>query len=434
MPYRRCTYIQLANMYAPSWGYGGPVRMMFDYARWMSTLSDVVVFSGNLHHDFERVAAKEHQQDTFAIHRDHVYLPRLAKRSIYLVSPRMLIRTALLIWKVHGPVIIHFAEFRGLVPLYALLLKLAFPDKVLVVHSAFGMLHDKPGSRRKIYDSLFMRALLKRINMRLTQNQHEYETYERLMDTYGIGSEGRTVLLPLHVDGMPSQDHRFTEKGKDRQAVNQLRKRYNIPDDALVFIFLGRLHPEKGILRMIEAFIEFSQAFPSKTILLIVGRDDGFQTQVKNYIAQKQLQNDINIVNDVYESRFDYYFLSDIFLGFPTIFEETMLASIEALACGTPIIVSREADIPFVEEERAGRVIDFQHATAAEAMLACAQNISALQLSARETARRHFQGAVASEHLIQLLQELVVTGHSHTMRVAANTMLEKGASSERPTN
>ena len=206
-------------MYAPSWGYGGPVRLMFDYARWMSSASDVIIFSGDLHHDFLRMPTEEHQEDTLKIHRDHIYLPRLAKRSIYLVSPRMFIRAAWLIRRANGPVIVHFAEFRGLVPLYALLLKLAFANQVLLVHSAFGMLHDKPGFRRKIFDSLFMRALLKQIDLSLTQNRHEYETYERLVDIYGINSKGKTVLLPLHIDGMPSQDHRFTEKGKDRQAV-----------------------------------------------------------------------------------------------------------------------------------------------------------------------------------------------------------------------
>ncbi len=399
-------------MYAPSWGYGGPVRLMFDYARWMSSASDVVIFSGDLHHDFLRIPTEEHQEDTLKIHRDHIYLPQLAKRSIYLVSPRMFIRAAWLIRRANSPVIVHFAEFRGLVPLYALLLKLAFASKVLLVHSAFGMLHDKPGSRRKIFDSLFMRALLKQIDLSLTQNRHEYETYERLIDIYGIDSKGKTVLLPLHIDGMPSQDHRFTKKGKDGQAVGQLRKHYNIPEDALVFIFLGRLHPEKGILRMIDAYLELSRAFPAKTLLLIVGRDDGFQSQVETYIAKKQMQDGVRVVNDVYESRFDYYFLSDIFLGFPTIFEETMLASIEALACGTPIIVSREADMPFVEEEQAGRVIDFQVASAVETMLAFAQDLCALQLRARETARMHFHGAAASEQLLQLFQERILAGQS----------------------
>ena len=104
-----------------------------------------------------------------------------------------------------------------------------------------------------------------------------------------------------------------------------------------------------------------------------------------------------------------------------------MLASIEALACGTPIIVSREADIPFVEAEGAGRVIDFQVATAVETMLAFIQDLTGFQQRARGTARRHFQGAAASEHLIRLFQELIVVGQSHNLLPSANKVMEKAA-------
>lgn len=28
-------YMQLMGSYAPAWGFGGPIRLMYDYARWM---------------------------------------------------------------------------------------------------------------------------------------------------------------------------------------------------------------------------------------------------------------------------------------------------------------------------------------------------------------------------------------------------------------
>ena len=401
------SYLQLTYMYAPSWGYGGPVRLMFDYARWMNPAFNVAVFTGDLHHDFARIEEDEPGHDAIPIERNRIYFSRLARRSIYLVSPLMFTGAARFIRQTHQPVIVHIAEFRGLVPLYALLLKLIFRDRVLLVHSAFGMLHDKPGWRRKIYDILFMGAFLKNVALRLAQNRHEYETYERLCQAYKVKNKGTTVLLPLHIDGAPSLDDRFTPAGKDRKSVEDVRRQYNVPERALVFIFLGRLHPEKGIVRMIDAYLEFSRASHSKTLLLIVGRDDGFQSQIEAYIAEKQIQDRVRIVTGVYETRFDYYFLADIFLGFPTICEETMLASIEALACGTPIIVSREADIPFVEEQGAGRVIDFHLTAAVEAMAEFAQNFAPLQVSARATVQRHFQGGPASKNLVQLFQQLV---------------------------
>jgi len=192
--------------------------------------------------------------------------------------------------------------------------------------------------------------------------------------------------------------------------VRGLRGTYSIPEDALVFLFLGRLHSAKGLLRMIDAYLNFCRTSPRNTLLLIVGRDDGFQTKVEEHIIQSQAQMKIRIVNNVYETRFDYYFLADIFLGFPTIYEETMLASIEAMACATPILVSREADIPFVEEERAGMVIDFDVRTAAEAMALMTQDLGSFQVNARRVATSHFDGAAASRKLSTLFR-IAISGN-----------------------
>jgi glycosyltransferase involved in cell wall biosynthesis len=131
---------------------------------------------------------------------------------------------------------------------------------------------------------------------------------------------------------------------------------------------------------------------------------------VEEHIIRSQAQKRIRIVNNVYETRFDYYFLADVFLGFPTIFEETMLASIEAMACATPIIVSREADIPFVEEERAGLVIDFEVRTAAEAMAAITQDPDFFQVNARRVAASYFDGAAASRKLSTLFR-MAISGN-----------------------
>src|SRR5207245_10039557 len=126
----------------------------------------------------------------------------------------------------------------------------------------------------------------------------------------------------------------------------------------------------------------FYRSCSRNTLLLIVGRDDGFQAKVEEYIAGNHAHEKIRIINNVYENRFDYYFLADVFLGFPTIFEETMLASIEAMACATPIIVSRVADIPYVEEEQAGRVIDFDVRVAGGAMAATTRDVGSFQVNA----------------------------------------------------
>jgi glycosyltransferase involved in cell wall biosynthesis len=411
-------YLQLINMYAPSWGYGGPVRMFFDYARWMSREFQVAVFTGNVHHDFTQILASSETIQGVRIHRNKLLFHRLTRKNHYLHSPLMCVRAAQRIRASRGPAIVHFSDLRGMVALYAMLLKLLYSKRVTLVHSAFGSLYFKRAVRRKIYDALFLKAFVRLVGLRLVQNEHERDAYEQICRAYGTEGPSQISLLPLHLDRVPGDPTRFTESGKNLTAVRNVRRAYGVPEDALVFLFLGRLHPSKGILRMMDAYLEFSRSCLRKTLVLIVGRDDGFQAKVEEYILRAGRPEIFRIVNNVYETRFDYYFLADIFLGFPTIYEETMLASIEAMACGTPMVVSREADIPFVEKERAGLVIDFNVRTAAEAMAAVTQDLVSFQRNARRVVARHFNGTAAAAKLRALFQ----------MTISGNLVPEKGES------
>ena len=398
-------YLQLTYMYAPAWGYGGPVRLLFDYARWMSSSSEVAVFTSDIHHDLVRIAAKSETIGGVPIERHRLFFPELVKKAFYLPSPAMCLRAAQRIRSSHGPSIVHFSELRGLVPLYAMLLKMLFGKRVTLVHSAFGSLHYKQGWRRKIYDAFLMKLFVNLVDLRLVQNEHERDAYAEICRTHGQEAKSNIVFLPLHLDGVPANPKRYTETGKNPAVVREVRRTYGIPEDTLVFLFLGRLHSAKGILRMIDAYLEFCRTCPRNSLLLIVGRDDGFQAKVEEHISTHHAHEKIRIINNVYENRFDYYFLADIFLGFPTIFEETMLASIEAMACGTPIVVSREADIPYVGKEQAGLVIEFDTRTAARAMETITESLSSFQANARLVVAQHFSGVSVSARFRAILRE-----------------------------
>ena len=229
-------YLQLTHMYAPAWGYGGPVRLLFDYARWMSGNSDVAVFTCDVLHDLTRIPTKSETISGVPIERHTLFFPLLVKRGFYLPSPLMCVRAAQRIRSSHGPAIVHFSELRGPVPLYALLLKVLFGKRVTLVHSAFGSLHYKPGWRRKIYDALFMKALVKLVDLRLVQNRHESEAYGEICRDYGQKTKSNSVLLPLHLDGVPDDPARYSESGKNIPAVKEVRRAYGIPEDALVFL------------------------------------------------------------------------------------------------------------------------------------------------------------------------------------------------------
>ena len=51
--------MQLSSFYYPSLGFGGPVRLMFDYANWVSENNKhVIIYTGDIHHDYSKISSK----------------------------------------------------------------------------------------------------------------------------------------------------------------------------------------------------------------------------------------------------------------------------------------------------------------------------------------------------------------------------------------
>lgn len=394
-------YLQLMYTYAPAWGFGGPSRMMYDYARWLvGAGSPTLVIAGDVNHDYRRIPARQQILDGIPIERVRVFWPNLVRRSLNCVSPMMFFRAIGAIYRFKGVTVIHIAEFRSPVFLYAAIARRLFPRKVVLVHSAFGMLHHRESRLRRYFDAILMGMMLRSVDVALAQNEHELAVYCDENARYR-SSRNNVKLVPLHASR--TIEEQMLSSGQKRE----LRARYAIPEDAFTCIFLGRLHPAKGVLRAIDAFLQFSASHRSPTLFLIVGRDDGFQREILAYIERLGIGHLVLVKNDVYEQRFDYYSLSDVYLGFPTIYEETMLAAVESLSCATPVVVSREADMPFVEQEGGGFIIDYTVAGAAHAIARVAADHAEFRGRAHDTFRRHFAEGSASSRFRAVLADAV---------------------------
>lgn len=405
---KRSIYIQMMIHYAPAWGFGGPVRIMSDYARWMKKRFKVLVFAGDIHHDYSRIKKVEEDLDGISIKRYKIFYRKwLARKNVYLVSPLIFIRIATAIRYAEKPVILHICELRGSISIYAAVLKLVFKEKVILTHSAFGMLHFKKSIIRKIYDLFFLKILLTSIDIGLAQNQHEMEAYYQLFSEYKVKGDSKITFFPLHLDRNSDSTDRYISYRKAIHSIREVREKYSFPVDALIFIFLGRLHPSKGIIRVIDTFLHFCSQCDKKSLLLIVGRDDGFQEMIERHISKRSAEERIWIINNVYEKRFDYYYLADLFLGFPEIYEETMLSSIEAMSCGTPIVVSKEADSPYVEEGEAGHIIDYDMKSAVTAINDIIDRLELFQENSLRLVETKFSAHGSQRKLLQLFDKKV---------------------------
>ena len=83
------------------------------------------------------------------------------------------------------------------------------------------------------------------------------------------------------------------------------------------------------------------------TSLAIVGRDDGQLDELCARFAPLFAAGRVRFVGPLYGAeRFEAYADADVFCLTPTHWEETSVASLEAAACGTAVVLTEQAEIP----------------------------------------------------------------------------------------
>jgi glycosyltransferase involved in cell wall biosynthesis len=124
-------------------------------------------------------------------------------------------------------------------------------------------------------------------------------------------------------------------------------------DSRRKLLFLGRIHPIKGVDLLLKAWHEVWEHFPDWD-LCIAGTDDrGYLSDMKALAEKLKLQR-VEFCGPLYgEEKLRAYREADLFV-LPTHSENFGLTVAEALAAGTPAIVTRGAPWAGLEEHGAG--------------------------------------------------------------------------------
>ena len=128
----------------------------------------------------------------------------------------------------------------------------------------------------------------------------------------------------------------------DRFAPNpskriKVRKDLNIPQDATLMVFMGRLVSDKGIFELIEAFLEVARQDQTIYLLLVGPDEEGELTNINHQLGD--LQQRVRRVT--YTSEPEKYLASADFLCLPSHREGFGVVIIEAAAMGLPSIGSK---------------------------------------------------------------------------------------------
>ena len=174
------------------------------------------------------------------------------------------------------------------------------------------------------------KEILQNINAIITSNPHEKNF---LSSTYNYPNE-HIFVIPLGVDTtlfrpLPCQD----------------AKNYIGSTDDKIVLYVGRIHPVKGIEWLIRAFKEVTLE-REKLMLMIVGGQYGHDSK-NNYLIylnkltyELNLQNHIDFAGPKNQTALSYYYSASDVCVIPSLYESFGMVTLESMACGTPVVAS----------------------------------------------------------------------------------------------
>ena len=163
----------------------------------------------------------------------------------------------------------------------------------------------------------------------------------------------RVSYLPNTYDDELFYPLSVSTKDKARRAFAQ---KLNLSEDTRFILFAGRLHPQKRPELLIQAMAALPK-LPFSPHLLIVGKGE-LAPMVRAEIARLGLASQVTILDSMPQTELaDLYRLSDLFV-LTSAYEGLARGSLEALACGTPVVTTRAGETPNFLTTDSGMVCD----------------------------------------------------------------------------
>jgi glycosyltransferase involved in cell wall biosynthesis len=166
------------------------------------------------------------------------------------------------------------------------------------------------------------------------------------------------------------------------------RKRFPELEGRRIMLFLGRLHPIKGLDLQLEALERLKPKYPD-LIWLLAGPDEGEWRRLDSSIKKRKLAANVKWIGPVMgEDRFSALFDADVLVQ-TSLYECQSMTVNEALAVGVPLVVTDSINYSEVQSCGAGYVVardSGELAKAVDAILQAPDKGEAMRIAGRRFA------------------------------------------------
>jgi glycosyltransferase involved in cell wall biosynthesis len=343
--------LQVIPYFYPAWSYGGPPRSTYGLCKELVKRGhEVTVFTTDALDRHNRIKETRETAEGIEIRRFSNLNNYVAFRHRIFLSPGMI---GAMRKELKNYDIVHLNEFRTLQNLLAhhYAVKNGVPYVVqprgslvnILAKQRLKSLFDIMGGRKLIQDATRLVALAP---LELPQ-----------FIGYGVDEE-KIDIVPNGID---------LAEYRELPPQGEFRRKYGIDASQRIILFLGRVHQSKGIDLLIKAFSSLEGDY-SEARLVIAGPDDGFLPSLKNLVNELKLETKVIFTGPVYgEQKLSAYVDADVYI-LPSFYESFGISVFEALACGTPVVVTDRCGIANIVKDKGGLVVQYEAESIAESL------------------------------------------------------------------
>jgi len=140
----------------------------------------------------------------------------------------------------------------------------------------------------------------------------------------------------------------------DQEVLARIHSKYHLPEQYILFV--GTIEPRKNLSTLIRAFQGLIEKYKSQADLAIVGKRGWLYDDVYQLVQDLRLTERVHFLGRVPTADLPHLYNASQMLVLPSYYEGFGLPSLEAMACGVPVIVSDASAMPEVVGDAALRV------------------------------------------------------------------------------
>lgn len=194
--------------------------------------------------------------------------------------------------------------------------------------------------KKKIASVWFARKMLEDAACLHALNYSEYESIRR----FGLN---QPVCIIRNGVSLPSgREARGAE-------IKRIRRETGLEDRG-VCLYMGRLHPIKGLDNLVRAWAKTGPARNDWTLVLAGPDEGGYRRELEKMCSRLNLEGNVKFAGPRYgEDKTNWFYAADFFV-LPSRSEGFAMAPLEAMAHGIPMLLTRGCNFPDVSKEGLG--------------------------------------------------------------------------------